>query len=110
VIIGLIDGGFDNIQNTSYCNYALQDFEKNIVSLSIAIGLGDVNNSVYFGAYMLRFFDPFAFHCYYATTESVDGFSEYLALNSAGDILQNLIYKTNPIFDAIRTIDKVFKV
>ena len=73
----------------------------------MALEAGDINNSVYYGAYILRYFNPFAFHCYYAGKETYVTFGEYLLLNSWTTILMNLIYKTGALFNNIRIINKI---
>ena len=71
----------------SYCNGAVNDFEWNIVQLAQAFNESDFNQAVFHLAYILRYFDPLAYHCYYATTETVGIFSEYLGLSSFNDIV-----------------------
>ncbi len=83
--MGFVDGGFYG-QNTSYCNLALIEFEEDITNFTLAIEAGDMNNSVYYGAYILRYFNPFAFHCYYAGKETYVTFEEYLLFNSWAQI------------------------
>ena len=56
---------------------------------------------------MLRYFNPFAFHCYYASKETYTNVYEYSTLNSFMDIFNNLIYKTGLLFDHIRVINKI---
>jgi hypothetical protein len=68
--------------------------EEDIRNFTIAVEANDVNNSVYYGAYFLRYFHPFCFHCYYMYVEAVNAVAEYINLDSAFQILSNVIYKT----------------
>lgn len=71
--------------------------------------INNVNESVYYGAYILRYFNPFAYHCYYAGKETYLEFGDYLLLNSWATILNNIIYKTGSLFNNIRIINKIVK-
>jgi hypothetical protein len=107
IIAGFLDGSF-NASNTSYCTAYLKLFGGSIVNYTESTG--DLNEEVWYGTRVLKYFHPTGFHCYYTYQETDIAIMEYLQLNSVGDILHNLIYKTGLMFNNIRIIWKIINI
>lgn len=66
-----------------------------------------LNDSMFYGSRILKYFHPATYHCYYAGKETYTAFSKYMVLNSINDVLNNIIYKTGKVFTNLRIIYKM---
>jgi len=114
-VLGFADGAFQSdddasrllVQNITDCRVNLMRMMKNTTSLKKAsIDGGNVDLKVYFSTRLLKQFYPFSFHCYFATTESINAASEFRF--DSWDIMMETIYETREITDEIRRIVYTF--
>lgn len=105
IITGFIDGAF-KAANTSYCRSSLVKMQNSATKLyTLGVEKKSVNNTVYYSTRIVKYIHPVLFHCYYAGKETYLSFLSYLALNSITTVIFNIIYKTKPLFNDLRTLN-----
>lgn len=77
------------------------------MNLSTAVAAQNIDQEWLYSTNILKYIHPIGYHCYYTGKETYNAFRTYISLNSATDILSNLIYKTGKIFNNIRILMKV---